>query len=64
LALVMAMVMPRSLKEQVGFMASYLRRRSKFPPMAATNWGTGISGVLPSSSVTTGVSAVTGRKRA
>jgi hypothetical protein len=58
------MVMPRSLKEQVGFMASYLRRRSKFPPMAATKLGTGINGVFPSRRVTTGVSAVTGRKRA
>jgi hypothetical protein len=63
-AFVIAIVIPRSLNEHVGFNASYFRYNSNFPPMARTNPGAGTSGVLPSSKVTTGVVAVTGRKSA
>ena len=57
----MAMVMPRSLNEQVGFIASYLRYSSKLPPIASTKLSARISGVFPSISVTTGVLSVTGK---
>ena len=56
-AWVMAAVMPRSLKDAVGFTASYLRYSSKPPPASAARRGAGTSGVLPSSSVMTFASA-------
>src|SRR3954452_6473261 len=58
-ALVMAIVMPRSLKEPVGFAPSTLRWTSS--PSSSERRGAAINGVLPSSSVITGVASVTGR---
>ena len=63
-ALDTAIVMPRSLKDAVGLSASYFRYNSNFPPMASTKFGARMSGVLPSSNVTTGVASVTGRNSA
>src|SRR3712207_2340645 len=52
----MAIVIPRSLKEPVGFMPSYLTHT--FAPVRAESAGAGISGVPPSPSVTIGVASV------
>jgi len=51
-ASLIATVIPRSLKEPVGFMPSNLTDSSKPPPSACAMRGTGRSGVSPSSSVT------------
>src|SRR2546428_11514745 len=64
LALETATVIPRSLKEQVGFSPSYFNQSSNFPPMAATKFSTRTSAVFPSLRVTTGVASETGRERA
>ena len=45
------MVMPRSLKEAVGFRPSYFNLKSKSPPMAAVSRGAGRRGVFPSNRV-------------
>jgi hypothetical protein len=60
-ALEIAMVMPRSLKDPVGFMPSYFRYRSIPGAIFFASRAARISGVLPSPSVITGVCAVTGR---
>ena len=49
------MVMPRSLKEQVGLTPSYLSHNSKSPPMARTKLSARTSGVFPSLREMTGV---------
>jgi hypothetical protein len=59
-ALVMAMVMPRSLKEPVGFRPSTFRYTSH--PVRRESSGAGSSGVLPSCSVTTGELSLTGSR--
>ena len=51
----MAIVMPRSLNEPVGFMPSYLTQT--FAPVRADSAGAGMSGVPPSPSVMTGVAS-------
>src|SRR5215218_3581508 len=57
-----AIVIPRSLKEPVGFSPSYLRYTSHPRPTRALSLGEWISGVDPSFSEMTGVASVTGRK--
>ena len=52
-ALLMAIVMPRSLKDPVGLAPSTLRYTSQ--PVSSDRCGAGTSGVPPSRSVTTGV---------
>jgi len=47
-ALVMAMVMPRSLKDPVGFKPSYFRYTSSFGCSASLNAGAATRGVEPS----------------
>src|SRR5690606_262253 len=59
-ALLIATVMPRSLKLPVGLRPSTLRNTSQ--PVSWDNRAAGSSGVPPSSRVTTGVSGVTGRR--
>src|SRR3954447_23017176 len=59
-ALEIATVMPRSLKDPVGFRPSYFNHTRA--PRRSERRGAGTSGVAPSSNVTTGVAAVTGRK--
>ena len=60
-AIEMAMVIPRSLKLPVGFTPSTLSQTSA--PTRSERRGAGTSGVPPSSSVTTGVVSVRGKKR-
>jgi hypothetical protein len=60
-AFVTASVIPRSLKEQVGFSPSYFTKTSQPPPTRALSREQGMSGVLPSPSEITGVSSLTGR---
>ena len=60
LALLMAMVMPRSLKDPVGLRPSYLTKTFTSLPIRSSMAGTGISGVAPSLRVITGVVEVTG----
>ena len=60
LARVMAMVMPRSLKDPVGLAPSTLRWTSQ--PVRSESTCAGTSGVPPSRSVTTGVVSVTGSR--
>jgi hypothetical protein len=60
LALVMAMVMPRSLKEPVGLAPSTLRYTSQ-PTRAESSWAS-TSGVPPSPRVTTSAPGVTGSR--
>ena len=55
-----AMTMPRSLNEPVGFMPSYFTKRFG-TPIRLPNRSRWISGVLPSPSVMSGVASVTGR---
>ncbi len=63
-ALLIATVMPRSLNEPVGLSALILQVNLYVVVRAVPRARTlSISGVLPSLSVTTGVSSVTGRKR-
>jgi hypothetical protein len=52
----MAMVIPRSLKDPVGFIPSYLTQT--LAPVRAESAAAGISGVPPSPSVMTGVASV------
>ena len=59
-ALEMARVMPRSLKDPVGFKPSSFN--STRAPTRAERRGASRSGVSPSSRVTTGVVALTGKK--
>ncbi len=59
-ALVMAIVMPRSLNDPVGLAPSTLRNTSQ--PVRRDSSGAGTSGVAPSCSVTTGVVALTGSR--
>ena len=59
-ALLIAMVMPRSLKEPVGLRPSYLRNTFTPRPIRSEITGAGISGVAPSRRVITGVAAETG----
>ncbi len=59
-ALEMAIVIPRSLNEPVGFAPSSLS--STLAPTRSDSRGAVSKGVPPSSSVTTGVVAETGRK--
>src|SRR5437868_14468298 len=59
-ALLIAIVIPRSLHEPVGFAPSTLRYTSQ--PVNCDTRFAGTSGVPPSSRVTTGVAAVTGRR--
>src|SRR5262245_47664667 len=59
-ALDTATVIPRSLNEPVGLAPSTFRYTSQ--PVRVDSSGAGNSGVLPSYSVTTGVSAVTGNR--
>src|SRR3954451_24415864 len=59
-ALEMATVMPRSLNEPVGLRPSYFSHTRA--PSRSDKRGAGTSGVAPSSNVTTGVAALTGRK--
>src|SRR5438132_9499346 len=54
-----ATVMPRSLNEPVGLAPSYFSQTDA--PTRSERRGAGSSGVPPSSRVTTGVSALTGR---
>ena len=61
IAIDIAMVMPRSLKEPVGLSPSTFRCTRATPARSAIR-GASSSGVLPSSKVTTGVRLVTGRK--
>src|SRR6185503_18073562 len=58
-ALEIAMVMPRSLKEPVGFNPSYLRWTSR--PICSDRNSDRMSGVLPSHKETIGVLSDTGR---
>lgn len=60
LALLMAMVMPRSLKEPVGLAPSTFRWTSH--PVRSESTCAGTSGVPPSRSVTTGVVSETGSR--
>ena len=60
LAAVIAMVMPRSLKDPVGLAPSTLRWTSQ--PVRSESTCAGTSGVPPSRSVTTGVAAATGSR--
>ena len=60
LALEMAMVMPRSLKEPVGLRPSYLRNTFTPLPIRSAITGAGIRGVAPSRRVITGVLSLTG----
>ena len=57
-----AMVMPRSLKEPVGFMPSNFT--NTFAPVRADRAGAGSSGVPPSPSVTIGVASLMFRRSA
>ena len=59
-ALLMAIVMPRSLKDPVGLAPSTLRNTSQ--PVRRDSSGAGSSGVAPSWRVTTGVPALTGSR--
>src|SRR6058998_1012790 len=59
-ALEMATVIPRSLNDPVGLAPSTLSHT--LAPTRSDRRGAGTSGVAPSSRVTTGVAAVTGRK--
>src|SRR5579875_944281 len=59
-ARLMATVMPRSLNEPVGLPPSTLRNTSQ--PVRSDSTGAGSSGVPPSLSVITGVSAATGSR--
>jgi hypothetical protein len=59
-ALEMATVMPRSLKEPVGFSPSYLS--STLASSRSERYGAGSSGVPPSRNVTTGVASLTGSR--
>jgi len=59
-ALVIAIVIPRSLKEPVGLAPSTLRNTSH--PVRRDSSGAGSSGVAPSWSVITGVLSLTGRR--
>jgi hypothetical protein len=61
-ALVTAMVMPRSLKEPVGFKPSNLQKIRTFLPVVAGRLRSSINGVLPSFRVMTGVSGPTGSR--
>jgi hypothetical protein len=61
-AAVMAMVMPRSLKEPVGFMPSTFRYTSE--PVSSESFCACTSGVPPSPRVITLVDSVTGRRSA
>ena len=56
-----AIVIPRSLNDPVGFAPSTFRQHARDAGSLATSRGASSSGVLPSSSVTTGVASVTGR---
>src|SRR5437660_9833825 len=58
-ALEIATVMPRSLKDPVGFAPSNFR--NTLAPTRSLNFGAGSTGVLPSNNVTTGVATLTGR---
>jgi hypothetical protein len=58
----MAIVIPRSLKEPVGFMPSNLTHT--FAPVRAESAGAGSSGVPPSPRVTTGVASLTSSRSA
>ena len=60
LALVMAMVIPRSLKEPVGFMPSNFSHTAE--PVSSESARARISGVPPSPMVTTSVCSVTGSR--
>src|SRR3972149_7411130 len=59
-ALLIASVIPRSLKEAVGFAPSYFSQTSQ--PVSADSGAERTSGVPPSHSVTTGVVSVTGSR--
>src|SRR6476646_1033704 len=62
-ALLIAMVIPRSLNEPVGFRPSSFRKIFSRPAqIVCESDRAGSSGVLPSNRVITGVSGVTGRK--
>ena len=61
-AAVMAMVMPRSLKEPVGFMPSTLRYT--VDPVSSESFCAWTSGVPPSPRVMTFVASVTGKRSA
>ena len=61
IALETAMVIPRSLKEPVGFKPSYFRYTSEPPPIILLKLADFISGVLPSKILTIGVLSVTGK---
>ena len=60
-ALLIATVMPRSLKDPVGLSPSYLRKTSHVRPRCRRSRSARMSGVFPSFRVTTGVASVTGR---
>ncbi len=59
-AFVMASVIPRSLNDPVGLRPSILSKTRA--PTRSESFGAGNNGVPPSRRVTTGVSAVTGRR--
>jgi hypothetical protein len=59
-ALLIAMVMPRSLNDPVGLAPSTLRNTSQ--PVRRDSSGAGSSGVAPSCSVMTGVLSLTGSR--
>ncbi len=61
IALATASTMPRSLKEPVGFMPSYLKKR-RARPSAGPMLREGTSGVEPSLRSTIGVFSVIGRR--
>ena len=56
----MAMVMPRSLKDPVGFRPSYFTNTFTPLPICSATDGTGIKGVAPSRRLITGVASLTG----
>src|SRR5581483_10404270 len=60
-ALEIAIVIPRSLKDPVGFAPSNFKYRSRRGVICLAKRRAGISGVLPSVNVTIGVWSVTGR---
>ena len=59
-ALLIAIVMPRSLNDPVGLAPSTLRCTSQ--PVRSDRYGAGSSGVPPSRRVMTGVASVTGSR--
>ena len=62
-ALETAIVIPRSLKEPVGFSPSYLRYSSVPGAIRRASAGAGMRGVFPSSSVTTASSGTEVKNR-